>query len=119
MEKVLCYKADSNGVLIRLEKANNFLTRLIGLLGRLGLKRGHGIWFLPGGSIHTVGMLFNIDVVFLNKEMEICKISPRVPPFRLRLAPKHTETVIELASGQAQELGLRLGDKLLVSTDFE
>lgn len=52
--------------------ANNFKDRLLGYMFR---KKPHhdAILFNPCNSIHTFFMKFNIDVLFLNKDMEVIK----------------------------------------------
>lgn len=52
--------------------ANNFKDRLFGYMFR---KKPHheAILFNPCNSIHTFFMKFNIDVLFLNKDMEVIK----------------------------------------------
>lgn len=60
----------------------------------------------PGGSIHTFGMRFGIDVLFLDRQMKILKIVRRLQPWRFALAPRETCLVLEIASGRAATLGL-------------
>jgi hypothetical protein len=50
---------------LRVVPADTILMRLKGLLGRLRLKPDDGIWVVPSRGIHTIGMLFAIDLVYL------------------------------------------------------
>jgi len=43
-----------------------FWERMIGLLGRRALPAGHGLLIVPCGAVHTLGMRFAIDLVFLD-----------------------------------------------------
>jgi uncharacterized membrane protein (UPF0127 family) len=46
--------------------AYSLLARMKGLLGRQGLEPGESLWIRPCNSIHTIGMKFPIDAVFLD-----------------------------------------------------
>jgi uncharacterized membrane protein (UPF0127 family) len=103
--------ADGHVVVPRCELADGFLTRLRGLLGRRGLRPGEGLLLSPSSSVHTMFMRFPIDVVFLDRGLEVLGISADVRPWRLasRRGARH---VLELAAGEAQARGIRAGDRL-------
>ena len=48
-----------------LQRADSVAARLRGLLGRDGLPAGTGLWIRPCNAVHTLGMRFAIDIVFL------------------------------------------------------
>ena len=52
----------------RVEVADSVLGRLVGLLGKRSLEPDSGVWIVPSNSIHTIGMLFTIDVVLIDTE---------------------------------------------------
>jgi uncharacterized membrane protein (UPF0127 family) len=91
----------------RIQTAASFTSRSIGLLNRRYLEDSEGLLLRPGGSIHTFGMRFGIDVLFLDRQMRILKIVRRLQPWRFALAPRKTRSVLEIASGRAATLGLR------------
>lgn len=89
-----------------------FLQRARGLLGRPAPAPGTGL-FLPGcSSVHTLGMRYPIDVVFLGHYGEILAAHAGVAPGRLRLACRGAASTIELATGQAASLGLTAGNRV-------
>lgn len=94
--------------------ADNWFKRMIGLLSYRDLKEGESLWLLPGKHIHTIGMRFNIDVVFLDRSMKVLKTVNSVKPFRLCLANKNTTSVLELPSGTLENLKLNIGDRLVI-----
>jgi uncharacterized protein len=94
--------------------ACSFQSRCLGLLSRSAMPNGEGILLIPGGSIHTLGMRFPIDVVFLNRQMRILGLSEHVRPWRIRVAPKGTRRVLELAAGQIAAHKLKEGIYLIV-----
>jgi uncharacterized membrane protein (UPF0127 family) len=70
-----------------------------GVLGRRTLPAGEGLW-LPGvASVHTLGVRFPLDLLFLNEKFEAVKIARETPPGRwLVRAPGACHTV-ELGAG--------------------
>lgn len=88
--------------------ARSHSERTRGLLGRTSLPEREGMWFPECRFIHTFGMQFPIDLLYLNTHHEICKIVHALPPSRLS-ACLTADSVIELQSGAAKRMGLRRG----------
>ena len=107
--------ADGRVVVPRCELADGFLTRLRGLLGRRGLKPGEGLLLSPSSSVHTMFMRFPIDVVFLDRGLQVLGVSADVRPWRLA-ARRGARHVLELAAGEAQARGIRAGEHLTFTT---
>jgi uncharacterized membrane protein (UPF0127 family) len=93
--------------------ANTFITRLVGLLSRKSLASDEAMLIVPCKSIHTVGMKFTIDVVFLDKENKVLGVSSNVKPYQLRWAPRGTYSVLEVSDGNVNKTGIHLDDLLL------
>jgi uncharacterized membrane protein (UPF0127 family) len=93
------------------EVAGHGAARRKGLLGRDGLSAGEGLWIVPCESVHTIGMRFPIDLVYLDRNKKVKKIRSGVAPWRLS-ACLSAHSVIELASGTIQTTQTRAGDKL-------
>ncbi|MGH8221114.1 MAG: DUF192 domain-containing protein [Steroidobacteraceae bacterium] len=55
-----------------------------------------------------------LDIVFVGKDGRIAKIAPRARPFDETTipAPGPAEAVVELEGGEAERLGLRVGDRV-------
>lgn len=96
----------------RVESALTFSKRLIGLMGRSTIPDEQGLYFPGCKSIHTFGMKFAIDVLFLDKEMKITKIVSRLNPNRLAFAPFATRATLELAGGALKKHDLKVGDEI-------
>ena len=105
-----------HGVVVatRVRQARSFVARLVGLLNRSTLDWNEGLLLTPGGAVHTLGMRFSIDVLFLDANLHVRGIANRVPPRRLRWAPRGTASVLELACGRGDSIGLREGDVMAV-----
>ena len=98
---------------VKVTIAVSFMARLIGLLSRSSLTDNQGLLLLPCGGIHTIGMRFTIDVVFLSVDGRVLGYADNVKPNRLRFAPKGTKQVLEVAEGNRIRTGIHLDDCLL------
>jgi uncharacterized membrane protein (UPF0127 family) len=94
-----------------LEVANHGSNRMKGLLGRDGLAPGEGLWIKPCEAVHTFGMRFAIDLVYLDRKKRIRKVRSGVPPWRMS-ACLTAHSVIELPSGTILATQTRRGDRL-------
>lgn len=98
---------------VQIRIADGFLSRLLGLLLHKSLADTDGLLLVPCSSIHTMGMRFTIDVIFLDASNCVVGWSDRVPPNRFRLAPKGTVKVLEIAEGNRIRTGIHLDDLLI------
>lgn len=99
----------------RIVLANTFSSRLFGLLGKRRLDAGCGLLIRPSSGVHTLGMLFAIDVVALNKDLRVLKVWPRLVPFRVTSVSLKTNCVLELAVGEIERCKIEPGDQLEVT----
>ena len=90
------------------------LRRMRGLLGRRSLPAGEGILLRPAASIHTFFMRFPIDVVFLDRELVIVGITVELRPWRT-VGKRRAHAALELASGECERRGVRVGDRLVAA----
>ena len=92
-------------------EADRALSWMRGLLGRRMLAPGEGLLLQPAPSIHTAGMRFPIDVVFLDREFHVVKVVDRLRPWRIAGASQ-ARSALELAPGEAELRGVSVGDRL-------
>ncbi|HTU51115.1 MAG TPA: DUF192 domain-containing protein [Acidobacteriaceae bacterium] len=95
----------------RVEVADRGAKRRKGLLGRSGLGPEEGLWIVPCESVHTFGMRFAIDLVYVDRKLRVRKVRSGVPPWRMS-ACLTAHSVIELASGAAFASKTQVGDQL-------
>ena len=100
------------------EVADRGATRRKGLLGRTGLQDGGGLWIVPCESIHTIGMQFAIDLVYLDRKHRVKKVRGSVPAWRLS-ACLTAHSILELPAGTIQRTQTRAGDQILLSAASE
>lgn len=110
MKTITVRREDESPVCVA-EVADNWWTRLRGLLGRRRLADGRGLLIVPCVSVHTAFMLFTIDVVYLSAENRIVKCT-RMRPFRFSIGGKGAAKVLELPPGTIGHLDLRPGETL-------
>jgi uncharacterized membrane protein (UPF0127 family) len=95
----------------RLEVADSGPKRNKGLLGRERLSPGEGLWIIPCEAVHTFGMQFPIDLVYLDRNKQIKKLKSNVHPWRLS-ACLSAHSVMELPSGAIRSTQTQPGDTL-------
>jgi uncharacterized membrane protein (UPF0127 family) len=95
--------------------ANNFFTRLRGLHGR-ELYDGDGLILTPCNSIHTFGMAYDIDAVYLDKTGTVLRVDAELPSGRTWPAQRGARSVLELPAGYADKTNIQTGDRLEVLT---
>lgn len=98
----------------RVEVAKSFWQRAIGLLKYSSLPKQQVMWIHNCKSIHTFFMRFSIDCIFVDKTMVIQGLKENIRPFRMTLAKKSYDSVIEANSGFIKEHKLKPGDQLYV-----
>ena len=78
------------------------LGRMRGLLGTHQFPKGPtALVLVPCSSLHTVGMRYPIDVVWLNRDLSVCGICRGVSPGRIVRGPEMAVAAIELPVGGA------------------
>jgi uncharacterized membrane protein (UPF0127 family) len=91
--------------------ASNSRERRTGLLKHTCLPEGEGLFIAPCEAIHTFGMKFPIDVLFLDRHRRIVKVRERIPRGRISLCMT-ADSVLELPAGTAARTGCAKGDQL-------
>lgn len=104
----------SKVLLSHLEVADTMWSRNRGLLGRPSLPADHALLILNCNNIHTFFMRFTIDLIFLNRKMEVTKTVSRVKPGRIVLSMLRSSHVIELSEGFLEKNPVTVGEKLHV-----
>jgi uncharacterized membrane protein (UPF0127 family) len=95
----------------RADIADSSKKRRIGLLKHSSLEPGEGLWIAPCEGVHTFGMKFPIDVVFLNRKRKILKIRPNMVRGRIAFSLL-AHSVLELPAGTLEKTETAAGDQL-------
>lgn len=101
-------------VLASAEVASTRGARRTGLLGRDGID---GVLVLrPAVQVHTVGMRFSIDAIWVDRDGRVLRIKC-LGPRRVSRPVLRSDFVIEAEAGTAGRWGLQIGDVLEVVDD--
>ena len=93
------------------EVADTSAKRRTGLLKHSGLDPGQGLWIAPCESVHSFGMKFAIDVVYLDRRKKVRKVRKNMVPFRVS-ACLTAHSVLELPVGVIETSRTQAGDQL-------
>lgn len=112
MKQGRLFKTDNPSCIIpTVSLTTNFLERMRGLLFRPELNKDEALLITPCNSVHTIGMGYPIDIVFLDKDWTIIKTVRHLKPWRsascLRAA-----MVLEMSSGSIDKIQLLNGQTL-------
>lgn len=98
----------------KIDVADSSLRRMVGLLGKHSLEPGCGLFIVPSQAIHTVGMAFPIDVVFVDRNYNVVGVREAIPPLRLTRVFWKALGVLELPAGSIGASRTEVGDQLAV-----
>ncbi len=88
---------------VDVERADRFLKRFFGLMGRAELARGHALLLEPCNSVHTFFMRFPIDVIYLDRNN--CVLDKEtIRPGKIGKFVKGTKKILELNATEAENL---------------
>ena len=96
----------------RAQRADTFMTRLVGLLGHKGLAEDEALWISPCKGIHTMGMTFPIDAVFLDGALQVVALREHVVPWRATRFFGGAVSVLELPAGLIRRAGIAVGHQM-------
>lgn len=92
--------------------ADGWWSRLRGLLFRPPLEEGEGLLIVPCRGVHTFGMSYPIDVLFLDAERRVTAVEHGLEPWRATGIHGDARSALELPAGTASATGTEVGDRL-------
>jgi uncharacterized membrane protein (UPF0127 family) len=95
--------------------ANTVLKRMVGLLNRGRFEKGEGLLLDRCYGIHTIGMRFPIDVLFLDKDLHVIRAVKALPPYRTCVVKKSVY-VLEVPVGALDASHTEEGDQIQIRT---
>jgi uncharacterized membrane protein (UPF0127 family) len=96
---------------IELRVASSALERMRGLLGCAPLQAAEGMLLLSCRLIHTVGMDYPLDLVYLARDGRVLKVTAKLPARRMD-GHWRAHSVLEMAAGEAARCGIVAGMQL-------
>lgn len=97
--------------------ADGYFSRLVGLLGttRRWARPGKGLWIVPSHGVHTIGMLYALDLIFLDRNHRVVDVVENIRPFRISKVSFKTDSVLELPVQTVCRTETQVGDQLEIS----
>lgn len=96
--------------------ARNAYQRMRGLLGYNKLEDGQGLFLRPGSCIHMRGMKFPLDIIFVDRKLNVVKIVENLPPdpkwkiWKMTCGGWKSHSCIELPIGTIAKTETKVGD---------
>lgn len=94
------------------ETAYTFISRFRGLMFRKAIADDFALHIKPCNQIHMLNMRFAIDVIYLDKKLNVVKVDENVQPGVICKTVKAAHSVLEMKSGASAKLGIVQGDTL-------
>lgn len=94
--------------------ADTIFSRLIGLIGRLKLRSDEGLWVVPSRGVHTLGLLFPLDLIYLDENHRVIHLVEYLPSFRIGPLKTQAESVLELPTHTIYSTHTQSGDQLVI-----
>ncbi|MGE5247436.1 MAG: DUF192 domain-containing protein [Verrucomicrobiota bacterium] len=95
-----------------IREATTFLARSRGLLRTDGLAPGDGLWIAPCGGIHSFGMRFEFDAIFLDRDRKVVGLYRRFRRNRISRIFPNALGVLELPAGTIERTRTEVGDEI-------
>jgi len=99
--------------------ADGHWSRLWGLLpvAPANFSQGRGLWIVPCRGVHTLGMRYPIDVVYLDKNGVVLHAERNLAPWRFAPVKVQSASVLELPAGLLTETATTVGDTIEVRVE--
>lgn len=94
--------------------ANTSFMRLRGLIGKLSLKSGEGMWVVPSQGVHTLGVLVPLDLIYLDEGRKVIHVREHFPTFRVAPIRTKAQSVLELPTHTIYSSHTQEGDQLVI-----
>ena len=94
--------------------ADTMFSRLKGLIGKLKLKLDEGLWVVPSQGIHTLGVLFPLDLIYLDESQKVIHAIEHFPRFRIAPLRIQAASVLELPTHTIYSSQTQTGDQLII-----
>jgi len=97
--------------------ADTHWTRFRGLLGLAAddFRDGSGLWIVPCHGVHTLGMGFPIDLVYLDRALTVIDIQPEFRPWRIAPVRSQAASVLELPCHILAATKTAIGDRIEIT----
>jgi uncharacterized membrane protein (UPF0127 family) len=95
--------------------AEGLFARMKGLLGKKTMPRDTALLIVPCKSVHTFGMQFPLDVIFLDRRKRVIALNEHLVPNRLSAWHLRAVSVLEMPSGKIAATHTQIGDEIEIA----
>jgi hypothetical protein len=81
--------------------------------------REDGIWLMPSPGVYTVGMLFPVDLVYLDRGNRVIELIEHLDPLQIVPIRCRYASVLKVRPRTVYSSGTRVGDELLICSPEE
>lgn len=106
---IIVSRDDNVSTLLNGLQTQSFKERLGGLLVLAPLDVNQALWITPCNSVHTFGMKYALDLVYIDKHNKVCGLINSLKPWRMSFCLL-AKSVMELTAGSLQTLDIQRGD---------
>jgi uncharacterized membrane protein (UPF0127 family) len=99
---------------LNVKVADTVFSRLKGLIGKFKLRSDEGLWVVPSQGVHTFGLLFPLDLIYLDENYHVIHLVEYLPSFRIGPFKAHAESVLELPTHTIYSSHTQAGDQLVI-----
>jgi uncharacterized membrane protein (UPF0127 family) len=99
---------------LSITRADTSFARLKGLIGRLRLRHDEGLWIVPSSGVHTFGVLFPLDLIYLDEDYRVVHLVEFFRTFRIAPLRTNAASVLQLPIHTIYSSQTQPGDQLLV-----
>jgi uncharacterized protein len=94
--------------------ADTHWSRLRGLMGTQPARfpSGNGLWIVPCHGVHTFGMRFPIDVLYLSAGKTVVHVEHDLKPWRMARVSMKAASVLEFPANTLRGSGTVVGDEI-------
>jgi uncharacterized protein len=99
---------------LSITRADTSFARLKGLIGRLRLKYDEGLWMVPSSGVHTIGVLFPLDLIYLDEDYRVIHLIEFFRTFRIAPLRTNAASVLQLPIHTIYSSQTQPGDQFLI-----
>ena len=99
--------------------ADTHFGRLRGLVGKHRLRADEGIWVIPSQGVHTIGVLFAVDLIYLDAGNRVIHLVESFGTFRIGPVKTNCASVLELPTRTIYSSQTQVGDQLVICSAEE
>ena len=101
----------------RVHLADSMYSRLIGLLGTIKADPLIALHIVPGNGVHTFGMKYPVDIVFLDKNHKVLHVVKYLQQNKITKIISSAKSIVEFLAGSVDKHNIVIGDYLNISPD--